>query len=97
MCNGKGWDVAYYPDDVITVEQHFCRLLGDCGHPDNTIEQAADYIASEYDKLYDWYCDMRNRNMSDVTDEKLDWLVDQSRAWKERTHPDYLYYTSPTD
>ena len=97
MCNGKGWDIAFYPDDVITVDQHFCRLLDDCGHTDNTIEQVADYIASEYDKLYDWYCDMRNRNMSDVTDEKLDWLINQSRAWKERTHPDYLYYTSPTD
>lgn len=97
MCNCKGWDIAYYPDGEITVEQHFCRVLDDCGHVDNMLEQAADQVAAEYDKQYDWYCDMRNRNMSDVTDEKLDWLINQSRAWKERAHPDYLYYTSPTD
>jgi hypothetical protein len=42
MCNCKGWDIAFWPDDEITVEQHFCRVLDDCGHVDNTLEEAAD-------------------------------------------------------
>lgn len=95
MCNCKGWDIAFYPDHVITAEQHFCRMLDDCGHVDNTIDQVADNIATEYDRLHDWYCDMRNRGMSDVTDDKLDWFVDQSRSWRDRSHPDYIYYTNP--
>lgn len=95
MCNCKGWDIAFYPDDQITVEQHFCRVLDDCGHVDNTLEEAADQVASEYDKLHDWYCDARNRDMSDITDEKLDWFLEQSIMWKNRTHPSYLWYTNP--
>ena len=95
MCNCLGWDIAYYPDDEITVVQHFCRVYGDCGHSDNTLEEAADQVASEYDKLYDWHCDMRNRDMSDVTSEKLDWFIEQSRAWKNRTHKSYLWYANP--
>lgn len=93
MCNCKGWDIAFWPDDEITVEQHFCRVLDDCGHVDNTLEEAADQVAVEYDKIYDWYCDMRNRDMSEVTDEKLGWILEQSRAWQNRTHPSYLYYS----
>jgi hypothetical protein len=91
MCNCKGWDIAYYPDEV-SVEQHFCRVYGDCGHVDNTLEEAADQVASEYNKNYDWYCDARNRDIVEVTDEKLDWLLEQARAWKNRTHKSYLYY-----
>ncbi len=35
MRNCKGWDIAYYPDHEITVEQHFCRVYGDCGATDD--------------------------------------------------------------
>lgn len=97
MCNCKGWDIAYYPDGEITVEQHFCRVLDDCGHVDNTLEQAADHVAAEYDKQHDWYCDARNRDMVEVTDDKLYWMVEQSIMWKNRTHPSYLYYKEPHD
>lgn len=92
MCNCKGWDISYWPEDEITVEQHFCRVLGDCGHSDNTLEEAADYVAKEYANQYDWHCDARNRDISDIEDTKLDRLLEQSRLWKNRTHPDYLYY-----
>lgn len=92
MCNGKGWDIAYYPDEEITTQQHFCRLVDDCGHVDNTLEEVADQIATKYDNLYDWYCDMQNRDMIDVTNEKLEWLAEQSREWKNRTHSTYLFY-----
>ena len=92
MCNCKGWDIAFYPDDEITVEQHFCRVYGDCGHADNTLEEAAEQIAVEYDKSYDWHCDIKNRDLIEVTDEKLDWLLEQSNAWRNRTHESYLYY-----
>lgn len=92
MCNCKGWDIAFFQDDEITVVQHFCRVYGDCGHVDNTLEEAADQVASEYDKNYDWYCDNRNRDFVEVTDEKLDWLLAQAKSWKDRTHTSYLYY-----
>ena len=48
MCNGKGWDIAFYEEDEITVEQHFCRVFGDCGHIDNTLEEAAKEVAKYY-------------------------------------------------
>jgi 5'(3')-deoxyribonucleotidase len=91
MCNCKGWDIAYYPDEI-TVEQHFCRVYGDCGHVDNTLEEAADKVTTEYDKQYDWYCDNRNRDLVEITNEKLDWFLEQSRAWRNRTHASYIYY-----
>ena len=91
MCNCKGWDIAYYPDEI-TVEQHFCRVYGDCGHVDNTLEEAADKVTAEYDKQYDWYCDNRNRDLVEITNEKLDWFLEQSRAWRNRTHASYIYY-----
>lgn len=97
MCNCKGWDIAFYPDDEITIEQHFCRELGDCGHTDNTLEEAVDTVAAEYTKIYDWYCDNRNRDFSQAPDEKLDWLLDQARAWKNRTHESYLFYKNGID
>jgi hypothetical protein len=87
MCNCKGWDIAYYPDDEITVEQHFCRVYGDCGHDDNTLEEAAEQIAAEYQREYDWHSDI-----VEVTEEKLKWLLEQSNAWRNRTHESYLYY-----
>lgn len=87
MCNCKGWDIAFYPDDEITVQQHFCRVYDDCGHIDNTLEEAADQVAAEYQREYDWYSDI-----VEVTEERLDWLLEQSNAWKNRTHESYLYY-----
>jgi len=87
MCNCKGWDIAFYPDDEITVQQHFCRVYGDCGHDDNTLEEAAEQVAAEYQREYDWYSDI-----VEVTEEKLNWLLEQSNAWRNRTHESYLYY-----
>lgn len=92
MCNCKGWDIAYYPDHEITVEQHFCRIADDCGHVDNTLEEAADQVAAEYQREYDWYADAMNREVVEHSTEFLDNLLAMSRAWKERTHEDYIYY-----
>lgn len=97
MCNCKGWDIAFYPEDEITVEPHFCRVFDDCGHVDNSLEEAADQVASEYTKNYDWYCDARNRDIVEVSNEKLDWLLEQARAWKNRTHKSYLFYKEQVD
>lgn len=44
MCNLKGWDVAYYADHV-SIEPHFCRVVGDCGSVDRPIEEAAEECA----------------------------------------------------
>lgn len=92
MCNCKGWDIAYYPDHQITVEQHFCRIIDDCGHVDNTLEEAADVVAAEYQREYDWYADAMNREVVEYSPEHLDYLLAASREWKDRTHEDYLYY-----
>lgn len=94
MCNCKGWDIAFWPDDEIAVEQHFCRVLDDCGHVDNTLEEAADRVAYEYNRSYDYYCDLKNRDIFSPTDQKLDWILDQARQWRDRTHPSYLYYAT---
>lgn len=91
MCNCKGWDIAYYPDEI-TVEQHFCRIYGDCGHSDNSLEEAADAVARAYGELHDLHCDWRARDMVETTDEQLDSFIEQSKAWKNRTHETYLYY-----
>lgn len=88
MCNGKGWDITYYPDDEITVQQHFCRVLDDCGHTDNTLEEAADQVADEYKRIRDW-CE---KECVDGYASKANFMDLQHRMWKTRTHPTYLYY-----
>lgn len=92
MCNCKGWDLAYYPNYEITVEQHFCRIADDCGHVDNTLEEAADQVAFEYQREYDWYADAMNREVVEHSTELLDMLANASRAWKDRTHESYKFY-----
>lgn len=94
MCNCKGWDIAFYPDDEITIEQHFCRELGDCGHTDNTLEEAVDQVASEYKRIYDWYAKSPGDN---YTKMKMEYILSQTNAWKNRTHPSYLYYAKGAD
>lgn len=44
MCNMKGWDVLFGPDGP-SIEQHFCRVYDDCGHVDNTLEDAVAVVA----------------------------------------------------
>lgn len=91
MCNCKGWDIAFWPDDEITVEQHFCRELDDCGHVDNTLEEAADQVADEYKRIFEWYV----KNPGDYfTQAKMLHIQSQERQWRERTHPSYLYYAT---
>lgn len=97
MCNCKGWDIAYYPDGEITLEQHFCRLLDDCGHVDNTLEEAADEVASSYNALYDQYCDACSQGYYDFDAAHADHLLESSRTWSNRTHPSYVYYSSPQE
>lgn len=94
MCNCLGWDIAYYPNDEITIKQHFCRIYGDCGHIDNTLEEASDQVASEYFKLYDWTYNSGNHN-DDSIKELLVWLKDQATMWQNRTHKSYLFYSKP--
>ena len=94
MCNCKGWDIAYYPNHI-TVEQHFCRLLDDCGHSDNTLEEAADDVAAAYMREYEWYTSKKEEYADEYNETHRQELLGQAEAWKNRTHPDYLYYKSP--
>ena len=96
MCNCKGWDIAYYPDHI-TVEQHFCRLLGDCGHSDNTLEEAADEVAAAYLREYEWYTSMKDEYGDNWNAEHAKKLHQSWSEWKNRTHSDYLYYKNPVD
>ena len=96
MCNCKGWDIAHFPE-YISVDQHFCRVLGDCGHVDNTLEEAADEVAKAYEREYDWYADAMNRDVVEHSTEHLDKLLGLAKAWRERTHPDYLHYKGDID
>lgn len=89
MCNGKGWDIAYYPE-YMTVQQHFCRILDDCGHVDNTLEEAAAQVAENYKKEYDTY--IKYRKETQVGDKFLEFLLREHKGWKDLTHPTYLYY-----
>ena len=93
MCNCKGWDIAYYSDHI-TIEQHFCRDLDDCGHVDNTLEEAADAVVAAYDKEFQYMQSLaKDPNYSFLYDtERLMEIVSLSQQWKERTHPDYIYY-----
>lgn len=91
MCNCKGWDIAYYPDEI-TVEQHFCRIYGDCGHSANTLEEAADNVVESYQREYDWYSSMKEEYAEDYSKEHADKLLKELDAWKNRTHETYLYY-----
>jgi hypothetical protein len=97
MCNCKGWDIAYWPDDEITVEQHFCRVLDDCGHVDNTLEEAADQVASEYKRLYNFYIEQSKTGSDYYTDFKAGYAWKNHIEWKNRTHPSYLYYKEGVD
>lgn len=91
MCNGKGWDIAHFPE-YISIDQHFCRILDDCGHVDNSLEDAADQVAEAYQREYDWYTSMKEEYAEDYIKEHADKLLELRDAWKNRTHPDYLYY-----
>lgn len=82
MCNSKGWDIAFYADEI-TVEQHFCRVLDDCGHVDNTLEETAIEVAKCY------------REKAYVYDNKIHsyyYLIRESEMWENFTHPSYLQY-----
>jgi len=96
MCNCKGWDIAYFPE-YISVDQHFCRIVDDCGHSDNTLEEAADAVAAAYDREHDWCADAMNRDIMEHSLEHLDKLIEQAKMWRERTHPHYLYYKEGVD
>ena len=96
MCNCKGWDIAYYPDHI-TVEQHFCRVLDDCGHTDNTLEEAADEVAAAYLREYEWYKSMKDEYGEDWNAEHAKKLHQASYEWSNRTHENYLWYANPVD
>ena len=93
MCNCKGWDIAYYPDEI-TVQQHFCRVLGDCGHVDNTLEDAADEVVKAYENEYSHMQSLANHpEYSYMYDtERLMEISSTLLQWKNRTHETYLYY-----
>lgn len=91
MCNCKGWDIAYYHDHI-TVEQHFCRVYGDCGHVDNTLEEAADQVAEAYVREYEWYTSMKDEYGEDWNADHAEALNQASYEWSNRTHKSYLYY-----
>jgi len=91
MCNCKGWDIAYYPEEI-TVEQHFCRLIDDCGHVDNTLEEAADEVAFAYLREHAWYETMKDEYQDSYSSEHSTKLLELANAWKTRTHSDYIFY-----
>ena len=91
MCNCKGWDIAYYPE-YTTVQQHFCRVFGDCGHVDNTLEEAAASVAEWYRLEYEDYLSLEYKN------EKYEnFLKTEYDTWKNLTHKTYLYYKNSVD
>lgn len=96
MCNCKGWDIAYYPDHI-TVEQHFCRVLDDCGHTDNTLEEAADEVAAAYLREYEWYMSMKDEYDEYWNAEHANKLHQSCLEWSNRTHENYLWYANPVD
>ena len=87
MCNNKGWDIVYYPEKT-TIQKHFCRVYGDCGHVDNTLEEVADEIAAFIRKQHSWY----TKTCIDGYDQaRMNDLLLEAEAWEKRTHTDYLY------
>lgn len=96
MCNCKGWDIAYYHDHI-TVEQHFCRVYGDCGSVENTLEEAADEVAAAYLREYEWYISMKDEYGEDWNAEHANKLHQSCLEWKNKTHSDYLYYKNSVD
>jgi hypothetical protein len=84
MCNCKGWDITI-SEKSISLEPHFCRIYGDCGSDDRTLEEAADDVAKEYLMWSEAFKDTDHRPNS------LECLH-QAKMWSDRTHPDYLFY-----
>lgn len=91
MCNCKGWDIAHF-HNYISIEPHACRVYGDCGHIDNTLEEAADQVADAYQREYDWYLTMEEEYKDDYSNDHVDKLLEQRDAWRNRTHESYLFY-----
>lgn len=90
MCNCKGWDVAYYPE-YMTVQPHFCRVLDDCGHADNTLEDAAAKVAADYQREYESFLEYTSQeNTRD--DKYVQFLLSEIDGWKNLTHRTYLFY-----
>lgn len=85
MCNGKGWDIAFYADEI-TVEQHFCRVFDDCGHVDNTLEEAAREVAKYYRERANSYKDEDEYYLLRES------AICEAEMWEHLTHPSYLYY-----
>lgn len=61
MCNCKGWDTVYI-GEAVSIEPHFCRTYGDCGHVNNTLEDVAEEIYKHYKYLSD---EWKNRTHPD--------------------------------
>lgn len=91
MCNCKGWDVAHFPN-YISIEPHSCRVYGDCGHVNNTLEEAADQVVAAYQREYDWYLTMEEDYTADYDKDHAAMLLEQRDAWSNRTHMSYLFY-----
>ena len=96
MCNCKGWDIAHFPE-YISVDQHFCRILDDCGHVDNSLEDAADQVVEAYQREHDWYSSMKEEYAEDYSKEHANKLLEQRDSWKNRTHESYLFYKNQVD
>jgi len=89
MCNCKGWDIAYFPE-YISVDQHFCRIAGDCGHVDNSLEEAAQEVAEAYKREIEWYQARAEEPEFDYA--HLQKLVHEHQMWATLEHPDYKHY-----
>lgn len=98
MCNCKGWDLIHI-DNKVSVTPHFCRILDDCGHRDNTLDDAADGVVAAYNSEYEYLQSLANdpdtRYLYDT--ERLMEVVSNMMQWKERTHPDYLHYINSSN
>lgn len=96
MCNCKGWDIAYYPE-FTTVQPHFCRIMGDCFHSDNTLEEAAAQVAEWYRLEIEDYHKVKQTHLDYDSPKYLKEIEAEYHDWKNLTHETYLYYKTDVD
>lgn len=91
MCNCKGWDVLYFKGGY-SITPHFCRVFDDCGHADNTLEDAADFIVSMIENEHSSYINWVKEMVLETNPEVLVSYEKLISQWKDRTHPDVVFY-----
>jgi hypothetical protein len=78
MCNGKGYDIAYYPDGSLEILQHFCRVFGDCGSRDTSLKEIAERCAEHWDQIQT-NAEQQAIDYRNMTHENLKCFLDQEK------------------